>query len=99
MKLPCKDCITLSVCRAKSFEYNENRALVHEKLYGQCFDYISEHNKAEKVKTLIAIRWFLRPDLYGNVPMFVHELINNFEKYKDVIDDAKQIYKENIGES
>lgn len=86
--IPCVDCITLSICRAKSLDYDIEHVYIEDSLYGKCFIRQGADRDGDDVVNLMVARWYLRPSLYPNSPNNCHS-----EKSR-IIKQAKVIYKQ-----
>lgn len=66
VEIPCKDCITLAICKAESYQYDYKNSRINPKTFSKChklFEYHCNINGIGMEILLTEIRFFFRPDL------------------------------------
>ena len=63
MKIPCEDCITLPICKAKAQNYDSDRHRIPVSIFRKCI----EGSEFDSSLVVTKIRIFLRPDLKTDI--------------------------------
>ena len=91
MKAPCKDCLSLPICKAESYEYDPEKAFINSKTFKKCiigFDQLDGYEIDAHI-FLMVIRIFLRPDL-DYLPSGCHSINSTI-----ILEKSRRILNEN----